>query len=148
MFSIPLSIIGAFLALALTNTAMSIYGMLGLVMLIGLVAKNAILLVDFANDALKEGKSMNEALTQAVRIRIRPILMTALSVIVGMLPIALTTGAGAELRNGLAWVIIGGMVLSTFLTLIVVPVMYKIMHSIKRKSSEKVKLDIEQMMFE
>ena len=148
MFSIPLSIIGAFLALALTNTAMSIYGMLGLVMLIGLVAKNAILLVDFANDALKEGKSMNEALTQAVRIRIRPILMTALSVIVGMLPIALTTGAGAELRNGLAWVIIGGMVLSTFLTLIVVPVMYKIMHSIKRKSSEKVKLDIEKMMFE
>lgn len=128
MFSIPLSIIGAFLALALTNTAMSIYGMLGLVMLIGLVAKNAILLVDFANDAIKEGRSMDEALIQAVKIRTRPILMTALSTIIGMLPVALSTGSGAELRNGLAWVIIGGMALSTFLTLIVVPVVYKIMH--------------------
>lgn len=128
MFSIPLSIIGAFLALALTNTAMSIYGMLGLVMLIGLVAKNAILLVDFANDAIKEGRSMDEALIQAVKIRTRPILMTALSTIIGMLPVALSTGSGAELRNGLAWVIIGGMALSTFLTLIVVPLVYKIMH--------------------
>lgn len=133
MFSIPLSIIGAFLALALTNTAMSIYGMLGLVMLIGLVAKNAILLVDFANDAIKEGRSMDEALIQAVKIRTRPILMTALSTIIGMLPVALSTGSGAELRNGLAWVIIGGMALSTFLTLIVVPVVYKIMHFKSKK---------------
>jgi len=134
MFSIPLSIIGAFLALALTNTAMSIYGMLGLVMLIGLVAKNAILLVDFANDAIKEGRSMDEALIQAVKIRTRPILMTALSTIIGMLPVALSTGSGAELRNGLAWVIIGGMALSTLLTLVVVPVVYKIMHSKSKKN--------------
>ena len=147
MFSIPLSIIGAFLALALTNTAMSIYGMLGLVMLIGLVGKNAILLVDFANDAIKEGKSMNEALLQAVKIRTRPILMTALSVIIGMLPVALTTGAGAELRNGLAWVIIGGMAFSTFLTLIVVPVVYKIMHSFGLKNKQPV-LDVEKLMVE
>jgi hydrophobic/amphiphilic exporter-1 (mainly G- bacteria), HAE1 family len=146
MFSIPLSIIGAFLALALTNTAMSIYGMLGLVMLIGLVGKNAILLVDFANDAIKEGKGINEALLQAVRIRTRPILMTALSVIIGMLPVALTTGAGAELRNGLAWVIIGGMAFSTFLTLIVVPVVYKIIHSIGSKN-KKLKPDIEKLMY-
>jgi HAE1 family hydrophobic/amphiphilic exporter-1 len=146
MFSIPLSILGAFLALALTNNPLSIYGMLGLVMLIGLVAKNAILLVDFANDALKTGKTIDEALIQAVNIRTRPILMTALSTIIGMLPIALSKGAGAELRNGMAWVIIGGMILSTFLSLIVVPVVYKIMN--KRKGSRREKLDIEKMLAE
>jgi HAE1 family hydrophobic/amphiphilic exporter-1 len=147
MFSIPLSVIGAFLALALTNTAMSIYGMLGLVMLIGLVAKNAILLVDFANDALKEGKTIDEALIQAVKIRTRPILMTALSTIIGMLPVALSTGSGAELRNGLAWVIIGGMAVSTLLTLVVVPVVYKIMHG-KTTRKMQAQTEIERMMYE
>ena len=147
MFSIPLSVIGAFLALALTNTAMSIYGMLGLVMLIGLVAKNAILLVDFANDALKEGKTIDEALIQAVKIRTRPILMTALSTIIGMLPVALSTGSGAELRNGLAWVIIGGMAVSTLLTLVVVPVVYKLMHG-KATKKMQAQTEIERMMYE
>ena len=137
MFSIPLSVVGAILALALTNTAMSIYAMLGLVMLVGLVAKNAILLVDFANDARREGKNMNEALIQAVQIRTRPILMTALSTMIGMLPVALSKGSGAELRNGMAWVIIGGMAMSTFLTLIVVPTVYKIMHSFSKKPKKE-----------
>jgi HAE1 family hydrophobic/amphiphilic exporter-1 len=145
MFSIPFSIVGAILALALTNTAMSIYAMLGLVMLVGLVAKNAILLVDFANDARREGKSIDEALIQAVRIRTRPILMTALSTTIGMLPIALSGGSGAELRNGMAWVIIGGMIMSTLLTLVVVPVVYKILHPIRMSGKEKV--DIEKMMY-
>lgn len=144
MFSIPLSVLGAILALALTNTAMSIYAMLGMVMLIGLVGKNAILLVDFANEALKEGKAVNDALVQAVKIRTRPILMTALSTILGMLPVALSKGSGAELRNGMAWVIIGGMTVSTFLTLIVVPVMYKILHL---KTRKKEKIDIEKLMY-
>ncbi|MFZ5942153.1 MAG: efflux RND transporter permease subunit [Bacteroidota bacterium] len=143
MFSIPLSILGAILALGLTNSPLSIYGMLGLVMLMGLVAKNAILLVDFANEARREGKDIDEALIQAVRIRTRPILMTALSTIIGMLPVALSRGAGAELRNGLAWVIIGGMALSTFLTLIVVPVVYKILN---RRKSKRVKVDIEALL--
>lgn len=145
MFSIPFSIIGAILALALTNTAMSIYAMLGLVMLVGLVAKNAILLVDFANEARNKGKSMDEALIEAVQIRTRPILMTALSTIIGMLPVALSRGSGAELRNGMAWVIIGGMAMSTFLTLIVVPIVYKIMHPVRRK--KKVPVDIEKLMY-
>ncbi len=144
MFSIPLSVVGAILALALSNTAMSIYAMLGLVMLVGLVAKNAILLVDFANDARREGKSMDEALIQAVSIRTRPILMTALSTIIGMLPVALSKGSGAELRNGMAWVIIGGMAMSTLLTLIVVPTVYKIMHPVRKRKKEKV--DIETLM--
>lgn len=145
MFSIPLSIIGALLALALTNTAMSIYAMLGMVMLVGLVAKNAILLVDFANDAVKEGKPIDEALIQAVRIRTRPILMTALSTVIGMLPVALSKGSGAELRNGMAWVIIGGMIMSTLLTLVVVPIVYKLMHNPKRKK-RSTSTDIEALM--
>ena len=145
MFSIPFSIVGAILALALTNTAMSIYAMLGLVMLVGLVAKNAILLVDFANDARRQGKGIDEALVQAVRIRTRPILMTALSTIIGMLPVALSRGSGAELRNGMAWVIIGGMTISTLLTLVVVPVVYKIMHP--QRSTQRERVDIEKLMY-
>ena len=145
MFSIPFSIVGAILTLALTNTAMSIYAMLGLVMLVGLVAKNAILLVDFTNDARGKGKNIDEALIQAVRIRTRPILMTALSTVIGMLPVALSTGSGAELRNGMAWVIIGGMTMSTLLTLVVVPVVYKIMHPVRKEKKEKI--DIEKLMY-
>ena len=148
LFSIPFAVLGAILALAMTNTALSVYGMLGLVMLIGLVGKNAILLVDFANDAIKEGKEINDALIQAVRIRTRPILMTALSTIIGMLPVALSKGSGAELRNGLAWVVIGGMMLSTFLTLIVVPVMYRILHSGQGRKGYRQKVDIERLMVE
>lgn len=145
MFSIPFSIVGAILALALTNTAMSIYAMLGLVMLVGLVAKNAIILVDFANDARREGKSIDMALIQAVQIRTRPILMTALSTIIGMMPVALSKGSGAELRNGMAWVIIGGMAMSTLLTLVVVPIVYKIMHPVRPNRKEKA--DIEKLMY-
>lgn len=128
MFSIPFSILGAFLALALSATSLNIYAMLGLVMLIGLVAKNAILLVDFANERRAEGLDMDSALIEAVRLRTRPILMTALSTIIGMIPVAVASGSSAELRNGIGWVIIGGMALSTMLTLVVVPVVYKIFH--------------------
>ena len=128
MFSIPFSILGAVLALALSATSMNIYAMLGLVMLVGLVAKNAILLVDFANDRLEEGFAMDDALISAVRMRTRPILMTALSTIIGMIPVAVASGSSAELRNGIGWVIIGGMALSTMLTLVVVPVVFKIFH--------------------
>ena len=147
MIAIPLSIVGALLALALTNTAMSIYAMLGMVMLVGLVAKNAILLVDFANEARAEGLPVDEALIQAVKLRTRPILMTALSTIIGMLPVALSHGSGAELRTGMAWVIIGGMALSTLLTLIVVPALYKAFHA-RQRSGTKPKVDIESLLTE
>lgn len=128
MFSIPFSILGAILALALSATSLNIYAMLGLVMLIGLVAKNAILLVDFANERVNGGMAVAEALVEAVRLRTRPILMTALSTIIGMIPVAVASGSSAELRNGIGWVIIGGMTLSTMLTLVVVPVVYRIFH--------------------
>ena len=139
MFSIPFSILGAILALALSGTSLNIYAMLGLVMLIGLVAKNAILLVDFANEQLAQGLSMDDALIAAVKMRTRPILMTALSTIIGMVPVAIASGSSAELRNGIGWVIIGGMALSTMLTLIVVPVVFKIFH--RKKAVKQLKTE-------
>lgn len=133
MFSIPLAIVGAFLALALTNQSLSIFSILGMIMLIGLVAKNAILVVDFTNQLKKAGMAVKPALVQAMNSRFRPILMTTLAMVIGMLPIALATGPGAEWKNGLAWVLIGGLTSSMFLTLVVVPVIYYIFDRILAK---------------
>ena len=124
MFSLPMALIGSLLALALTKSTLSIFSIMGLIMLMGLVAKNAILLVDFTNQLKEAGVEVKAALEKAVKIRFRPILMTTLAMVIGMLPIALAGGAGAEWKNGLAWVIIGGLMSSMFLTLIVVPVIY------------------------
>lgn len=131
LFSIPLSIIGALYALALTQQSLSIFSMLGIIILVGLVAKNAILVVDFSNSLRKEGKELEEALVMAVQLRLRPILMTAVSTVVGMLPIALSHGAGSEWKSGLGWVLIGGMSSSMLLTLIVVPVVYLVAEKTK-----------------
>lgn len=125
LFSIPLSLIGAFLALALTMNTLNIFSIIGLIVLIGLVAKNAILLVDFTNHLRQEGMSTYKALIEAGKERMRPILMTTFAMIFGMLPIALAAGNGAEMKNGMeTWVIIGGLASSMMLTLIVVPVVY------------------------
>jgi len=149
MFSIPLSVIGAFLALGLTNNTLNIFTILGLIMLIGLVAKNAIILVDFTNHLKAEGKSTREALILANQARLRPILMTTIAMVFGMLPIAIATGPSAEWKNGLAWVIIGGLVSSLFLTLIVVPVIYQIMDNIlHRLGLDKKGTPIEELMVE
>jgi len=147
MFSIPLSVIGALLALSLTNNALNIFTILGLIMLIGLVAKNAIILVDFTNQMKAEGKSTHEALILANHARLRPILMTTIAMVIGMMPIALAGGAGAEWKNGLAWVIIGGLLSSLFLTLIVVPVMYQIFDGmLDRFGFNKKGVTIEELM--
>ena len=134
LFSIPLSIIGALLALALTNNSLNLFTILGLIMLIGLVAKNAIMLVDFTNQRKAEGAGTYQALIDANHARLRPILMTTIAMVIGMLPIALASGAGAEWKNGLAWVIIGGLISSLFLTLVVVPVMYSIFDKLITKA--------------
>lgn len=126
MFSLPLAVIGALLALALTKSSLSIFSILGMIMLIGLVAKNAILVVDFTNQLKQAGLNVKEALIKATKVRIRPILMTTLAMVIGMMPIALASGAGAEWKNGLAWVLIGGLTSSMFLTLIIVPIIYYI----------------------
>lgn len=126
LFSIPVAIIGAFLGLALTAKTISIYSMLGMIMLIGLVAKNAILIVDRANQ-MKADKNMStfDALIEAGQARLRPILMTTVAMVVGMLPIAVSTSAGSEAKSGLGVVLIGGLSSSLLLTLVVVPVVYQ-----------------------
>lgn len=127
LISIPLAIIGSLLALALTMDTLNLFTLLGLLALIGIVAKNAIILVDFTSQAKEKGIKLEDALIEATHKRFRPILMTTAATAIGMLPIALATGAGAEWKNGLAWVMIGGLISSMFLTLIVVPVVYYIM---------------------
>ncbi|HEY0978452.1 MAG TPA: efflux RND transporter permease subunit [Flavobacteriales bacterium] len=126
LFSIPVALVGALLALALTMQPLSIFAIVGLIMLLGLVSKNGILIVDFANHLRKEGMALGEALVEAGKERLRPILMTTVAMIFGMLPIALASGDGAEVKNGMAWVIIGGLTSSLILTLFLVPTMYYI----------------------
>jgi len=124
MLSLPLSIIGVLVALALTGDTFNILSMIGVIMLMGLVTKNAILLVDFTNKTRALGATRRQALIEAGEIRFRPIMMTTLSMIFGMLPTALALGEGGEFRAPLARAVIGGLITSTMLTLIVVPVVY------------------------
>lgn len=131
MFSVPVALIGAFLALALNLENLSIFGMLGIIMLVGLVVKNAILIVDFANHLKARGMHYTEAVVQASLERFRPILMTTIAMIIAMVPVALAKGEGAEWKNGLAWILIGGLTSSMFFTLIIVPVMYYVVDSFK-----------------
>jgi hydrophobic/amphiphilic exporter-1 (mainly G- bacteria), HAE1 family len=133
LFSIPLAIIGAILALALVRANLSLFSLMGMVMLVGLVAKNAILVVDFTNHLRRNGYRTSRALLMATRLRLRPVLMTTLSMIVGLMPIALASGAGSEWKNGLAWVLIGGLTSSMLLTLVVVPVVYLIADTLKTR---------------
>jgi HAE1 family hydrophobic/amphiphilic exporter-1 len=146
LFSIPLALIGVMVILAITGNSLNIFTMLGMIMLIGLVAKNAIMIVDFANMRKEAGASTHDALIQANHARLRPILMTTIAMIFGMIPIAIAKGAGAEMNNGLAWVIIGGLTSSLFLTLIIVPVVYSIFDSILRRMGKHEKVDYEAEM--
>lgn len=146
LFSIPLALIGVMVILALTANSLNIFTMLGMIMLIGLVAKNAIMIVDFANMRKAAGASTHDALIQANHARLRPILMTTIAMIFGMLPIALAKGAGAEMNNGLAWVVIGGLTSSLFLTLIIVPVVYSLFDSLLRRMGKHEKVDYEAEM--
>ncbi len=124
MISLPLSVIGAFGALYFSGMTLSMFSMIGIIMLMGLVTKNAILLVDFTNQARQGGAPIKEALIQAGILRLRPILMTTVAMVFGMLPVALALGEGGEARAPMAICVIGGLVTSTMLTLVVVPVVY------------------------
>ncbi len=136
-FSVPVALIGAFLALNLTMSSMSIFTMLGLIMLLGLVSKNGILIVDFANGLKAKGMDTFSALLEAGKERLRPILMTTIAMVFGMIPIAIATGAGAEWKNGLALVLIGGLTSSLLLTVFVVPMAYLTMEKIQLKFAKK-----------
>lgn len=146
LFSIPLSFIGALIALALANMSLNIFTLLGMIMLIGLVAKNAIMLVDFANHRKQEGEDTVTALIQANHARLRPILMTTIAMVAGMIPLAIASSAGAEINNALAIVIIGGLLSSLFLTLIIVPLVYLIFDNISKRFGKETKVDYEKLM--
>jgi multidrug efflux pump len=127
LISVPLAVFGALISLFALRMTINIYSQIGLIMLIGLVTKNAILIVEYANQRRARGIDIVEAVVGAARIRLRPILMTTLATIFGILPIALGLGAGAESRKPLGMAVVGGMVFSTLLTLMVVPVVYSML---------------------
>jgi HAE1 family hydrophobic/amphiphilic exporter-1 len=127
MLSLPLSLLGVSLALLVTGGTLNVMSMIGIIMLMGLVTKNGILLIDFVNHARSEGKDRMSAILEAGRIRLRPIIMTTVAMIFGMLPLALAIGEGAEQRSPMAHAVIGGLITSTLLTLFVVPAVYTLL---------------------
>lgn len=133
MLAQPLAIIGGLIALLITGDTLNIYSMIGLVLLIGLVAKNSILLVDLTNQLVEKGANVNDALKEACPVRLRPVLMTSLTIVLALLPAALGLGAGSETNKPLSVAIIGGMVSSTLLTLVVVPAAYSMVASVRTK---------------
>jgi len=133
MVSLPLSLIGVLVALLVTKTTLNIFSIIGVVMLMGLVTKNAILLVDFANHGQRAGRSQFDALMEAGQVRLRPILMTTLAMIFGMLPMAIGMGEGGETQAPMGRAVIGGVITSTLLTLVVVPVAYTYLDSLGKR---------------
>ncbi len=127
LLTVPLAIFGALLSLWLFDQTLNIFSRIGLIMLIGLVTKNAILIVEFANQLRSRGQDIQSAVIEAASIRLRPILMTSFSTVFGILPIAIGMGPGAESRQPLGIVVVGGVLFSTFLTLLLVPVVYSIL---------------------
>ena len=124
LLSVPLSMVGALLALKFTGGTINVFSQIGLVTLIGLISKHGILIVEFSNQLRRQGRSVTEAVVEAASLRLRPILMTTGAMVLGALPLALAEGAGAESRQQIGWVIVGGMSLGTLLTIFVVPTVY------------------------
>ncbi|GAB6158513.1 hypothetical protein JCM39194_17130 [Desulfotomaculum varum] len=135
MLSLPMAVVGAILALLIVGSDLSIMSMIGIIMLMGLVTKNAILLIDFTKQERARGVERNEALRKAALTRLRPIVMTSTAMILGMMPLALALGPGAEGRAPMAHAIIGGLITSTLLTLVVVPVIYTLLDDLKVKTT-------------
>jgi HAE1 family hydrophobic/amphiphilic exporter-1 len=133
MFSLPITLIGVVASLLITGRAFSVPAFIGIILLVGIVVKNAIILIDYVNKLRQRGLSRNEALLTAGPIRLRPILMTALTVILAMSPLALGIGEGAEIQAPMATVVIGGLLFSTLITLVLVPVIYTIFDDWKEK---------------
>lgn len=133
MLALPCAVIGALVILAITRNSLNMMSLIGFIMLDGLASKNGTLLIDYTNTLMKQGMGLKEALISAGTTRLRPIIMTSLTMIVGMLPSALALGEGSETRAGMAWVIIGGMIASTILSPIILPVVYTLMDDFKHK---------------
>ena len=135
LLTVPLAATGALLALKLTGATLNVYSQIGLVMLVGLITKHGILIVEFANQLRERGKPKVEAVIEAAGLRLRPILMTTAAMVLGAVPLALATGAGAESRSPIGWVIVGGLLLGTLLTLFVIPVAYTLLTRDRRAAA-------------
>ncbi|MDR2861853.1 MAG: efflux RND transporter permease subunit, partial [Syntrophobacterales bacterium] len=132
MLTVPLSMAGALGALWLTGGTLNVYSQIGLITLIGLITKHGILIVEFANQLRGTGKDVLESVIEAAVLRLRPILMTTGAMVLGAIPLAFATGAGAESRQQIGWVIVGGVLLGTFFTLFVVPTVYTFLARYRR----------------
>ena len=136
MLTVPLAVTGALLVIKLTGGTLNVYSQIGLVMLIGLITKNGILIVEFTNQLRDQGRERIAALVEACSLRLRPILMTTAATVLGAVPLAIATGAGAESRSAIGWVIVGGMSLGTLFTLFVVPVAYTFIVGARKSADE------------
>jgi multidrug efflux pump len=143
LLSVPLAVFGALLTLYIFGQSLNIYSEIGLIMLVGLVTKNAILIVEFSNQLRERGQKLFDAVVEAATIRLRPILMTSFSTIFGVLPIAIGFGAGAESRRPLGLAVVGGMFFSTFLTLVLVPVLYTLLARFTKATRHGVKKPVD-----
>jgi len=138
LLTVPLAVVGAVISHFVLKDSLNIFSQIGLIMLVGLVTKNAILIVEYSNQLRKRGRSLHNAVVEASRIRLRPILMTSFATIFGILPIAIGIGEGAESRRPLGIAVVGGLLFSTFLTLVVVPVVYTLLGKYAHVEAEEV----------
>jgi HAE1 family hydrophobic/amphiphilic exporter-1 len=132
MITLPLSVTGVLLALAGTGSSFNLFVMIGIMLLLGMVGKNGVLIVDFANQEIDKGRSIDDAIIESGKKRLRPVLMTTFAMIFAMLPIALSTAAGSETKSPMAIAIIGGLISSTMLTLVVIPAFYRLLYPFDR----------------
>jgi HAE1 family hydrophobic/amphiphilic exporter-1 len=139
LFTVPLSLIGVMLALLVTSTSINVVALLGVIMLGGIVVNNGIVLIDYTNILMEKGKDMLDAVIEASIARLRPIIMTALTTVLGLFPMALAVGRGSELRSPMAISVMGGLIVSTFLTLVVIPSIFVIEKDIRAGISRLLK---------
>ena len=146
MVTMPLSFSGAFFALGIVGQPLSMFSLMGLILLIGMVGKNATLLIDVANEKREEGYSIADAILLAGELRLRPILMTTIAMVFGMLPLAFATGQGSSMKSAIGICMIGGLIVSMFLSLLIVPVFYRILAPIDDKIKKFYKVSRDQML--
>ena len=138
MFSVPLAMLGAVLALKFTGGSLNVYSQIGLITLVGLITKHGILLVEFANQLQEQGRHKIQAVIESASLRLRPILMTTAAMVLGAIPLAMAVGAGAEVRQPIGWVIVGGMTIGTVFTLFVIPCLYLLIGRVHQHESKTV----------
>jgi HAE1 family hydrophobic/amphiphilic exporter-1 len=144
LLTVPFGLAAAIFALKFTGTSINLYSQIGLVMLVGLMAKNGILVVEFADQLRDRGSSVAEAIREAAMVRLRPVIMTMLSTVLGALPLVLGGGAGVEARRAIGWVVFGGLGIATIFTLLLIPVIYSLLAPLARpRAHAGVRLDRE-----